>query len=78
MSLIRRDLDACRCRWPRRRRRPPGAARPRRGGRQAGAPGPICLFSKHLPKMAARALAPAIKALGFTGIDLDGAARTGT
>jgi L-ribulose-5-phosphate 3-epimerase len=33
-------------------------------------PGPICLFSKHLPKMAPGPLARACKALGFGGVDL--------
>jgi sugar phosphate isomerase/epimerase len=33
-------------------------------------PGPICLFSKHLPKMAPGPLARAIKGLGFQGVDL--------
>jgi sugar phosphate isomerase/epimerase len=33
-------------------------------------PGPICLFSKHLPKMKPGALARAIKGLGFQAVDL--------
>jgi sugar phosphate isomerase/epimerase len=36
----------------------------------AGRPGPICLFSKHLPKMKPGPMAKAVKALGFGGIDL--------
>jgi L-ribulose-5-phosphate 3-epimerase len=37
---------------------------------RAARPGPICLFSKHLPKMAPGPLARAIKGLGFQGVDL--------
>jgi sugar phosphate isomerase/epimerase len=33
-------------------------------------PGPICLFSKHLPTLQAKQLAQAVKSLGFTGVDL--------
>jgi L-ribulose-5-phosphate 3-epimerase len=33
-------------------------------------PGPICLFSKHLPRMAPADLARAVKGLGFAGVDL--------
>src|SRR5262245_65161866 len=37
----------------------------------AGAePGPICLFSKHLPGLKPRELARAIKGVGFAGVDL--------
>ena len=36
----------------------------------AGRPGPICLFSKHLPRMKPGPMARAVKALGFGGIDL--------
>jgi sugar phosphate isomerase/epimerase len=39
------------------------AARPAR-------PGPICLFSKHLPGMKPAAMARALKAAGFEGVDL--------
>jgi L-ribulose-5-phosphate 3-epimerase len=35
-----------------------------------GKPGPICLFSKHLPKMKPGPMAKAVKGLGFGGIDL--------
>jgi sugar phosphate isomerase/epimerase len=41
----------------------PAAARPAR-------PGPICLFSKHLPTLAGKDLARAIKGVGFAGVDL--------
>jgi L-ribulose-5-phosphate 3-epimerase len=37
---------------------------------KAARPGPVCLFSKHLPKMQPGAMARAVKALGFEGIDL--------
>ena len=33
-------------------------------------PGPICLFSKHLPKLGWEALAEAVKVAGFDGVDL--------
>ena len=33
-------------------------------------PGPICLFSKHLPTLQGKDLARAIKGVGFTGVDL--------
>jgi sugar phosphate isomerase/epimerase len=46
----------------------PGSATP--GSSTAARPGPICLFSKHLPKMPPGALARAIKGLGFAGVDL--------
>jgi sugar phosphate isomerase/epimerase len=37
---------------------------------RAARPGPICLFSKHLPRMAPKDLARAVKGLGFAGVDL--------
>ena len=42
---------------------------PRRAA-AAGFRGTLCLFSKHLPAMDAVALARAVKALGFAGVDL--------
>ena len=42
-------------------------------GASGGAPGfrgTLCFFSKHLPRMDARALARALKPLGFGGVDL--------
>jgi L-ribulose-5-phosphate 3-epimerase len=41
------------------------APRPEQGFR-----GPLCLFSKHLPDLDAKGLGRAVKALGFTGVDL--------
>ncbi|HUG52148.1 MAG TPA: sugar phosphate isomerase/epimerase family protein [Vicinamibacteria bacterium] len=35
-----------------------------------GRPGPLCLFSKHLPGMDAPALGRTVKSLGFEGVDL--------
>jgi sugar phosphate isomerase/epimerase len=40
------------------------------GGRGPTRPGPLCLFSKHLPSMRPGALARAIKSIGFEGVDL--------
>jgi L-ribulose-5-phosphate 3-epimerase len=56
----------------------PLAAMSARGARAAAGgpaprparPGPICLFSKHLPAMRPGALARAIKGIGFEGVDL--------
>lgn len=36
----------------------------------AGLPGPICLFSKHLPGLGPRELARAVKEIGLAGVDL--------
>jgi L-ribulose-5-phosphate 3-epimerase len=38
------------------------------GGRQR--PGPICFFSKHLPKLAPREMARQLRAVGYGGIEL--------
>ena len=38
--------------------------------RSAGFRGSLCFFSKHLPRMNARELGRALKALGFDGVDL--------
>jgi sugar phosphate isomerase/epimerase len=40
------------------------------GSRAAGFRGTLCLFSKHLPGLDAAKLGRAVKALGFTGVDL--------
>ncbi len=38
--------------------------------REAGFNGPLCFFSKHLPRMNGRDLGRSLKALGFDGVDL--------
>ena len=48
----------------------PSAAASAASKDKPGRPGPICLFSKHLPRMAPTDLAKAVKALGFGGVDL--------
>src|SRR5207247_5221759 len=40
--------------------------------RDAGFRGPLCFFSKHLPRMNGRELGRSLKALGFDGVDLTG------
>ena len=46
------------------------AAEPTGAGKTAARPGPLCFFSKYLPKMQPGAMARAIKAHGFGGVEL--------
>lgn len=74
MSVSRRDLlmgaSLAAAAAPTRARAADNQVKEKAAGKKAGRPGPICLFSKHLPKLAPKELARAVKGLGFGGVDL--------